>query len=121
VGGERSSVVSIATRLRTAKSGVRISVVARGFLFSGNVQTGSGAHQPPIQVVLGFFLGVKQPEREVNYLLPSSAELKYEWSYTSAPPICLYGVGRENCTFMWAWKNIGRGCPRIGCAGNIWA
>lgn len=26
--------------------------------------------------------------------------LKNEWSYTSAPPICLYGVDRDSITFF---------------------
>jgi hypothetical protein len=29
------------------------------------------------------FLGIKQPEREVDHLSPSRAEFKNEWSYTS--------------------------------------
>jgi hypothetical protein len=36
-------------------------------------------------------LGVKRPEREVDHSPPSSAEVKNEWTYTSAPPI-LHGV-----------------------------
>jgi hypothetical protein len=31
-------------------------------------------------------MGVKQPGREVHHSLPSSAEVKNDWSYTSTPP-----------------------------------
>ena len=34
-----------------------------------------------------------------HYLPPSSAEVRNEWSYTSAAPICLPGVDMHNCTF----------------------
>jgi hypothetical protein len=30
----------------------------------------------------GSFLGIKQPEYEVNYLLPYSAAVKNKWNYT---------------------------------------
>jgi hypothetical protein len=49
--------------------------------------------QSPIQWVPGApYLGVKRPGREADHLTPSSAEVKNEWSYTSTPPIRLYGV-----------------------------
>jgi hypothetical protein len=44
---------------------------------------------------------VKQSQCEVHHSSPSSAEIKTEWSYTSAPPKCHHGmVDRENCTFF---------------------
>jgi hypothetical protein len=46
----------------------------------------------------GTFPEVKWPEREVNHSSPSSAEIKNEWSYTSAPHICLHGMERESFT-----------------------
>ena len=48
--------------------------------------------QPTVQWVPGFFPGVKRQERKVYHSPSSSAELKNEWSYTSIPPIYLYGV-----------------------------
>jgi len=36
---------------------------------------------------------------EVNHSPPSSAEVKNEWSYTFAPPVCLYGLNRDKFTF----------------------
>jgi hypothetical protein len=50
----------------------------------------------------GSFLGVKRPESELNPQSPaSSAEIKNEWSYASAPPICLHGRGQgQLCLFQ---------------------
>jgi len=39
--------------------------------------------------------GTKWPGREVNHSLPSSAEVKNEWSYVSTLPVHLHGVDRE--------------------------
>jgi hypothetical protein len=47
-----------------------------------------GPTQPPIRYVPGV---VKRPYREADHL-PSSAEVKNAWSYTSTPPIRLHGV-----------------------------
>lgn len=40
--------------------------------------------------------GVKQPQHEGDHSPPSSAMVKNEWSYTSASPICLHGMDRDN-------------------------
>jgi hypothetical protein len=45
-------------------------------------------------------LVVKWPGHEVNYSPTSSARVKNEWSYTSALPVCLLGVNRENYVFV---------------------
>jgi len=37
-------------------------------------------------------LGVKRPGRETNHPLPSGAEVKIAWSYTSTHPLCLHGM-----------------------------
>ena len=41
------------------------------------------------------FPGVKRPELEVDHCPPPSAEVKNEWSYTSACTVFLYGVEGE--------------------------
>jgi hypothetical protein len=41
-------------------------------------------------------MGLKRQGCEVNESLPSSAEIKNEWSYTPAPHLCFHGVGKEN-------------------------
>ena len=61
-----------------------------------------GLTQVPIEWVLGFFfffcVGKKWlGNAEFNHSPHSSAEIKNEWSYTSAPPLCFLGVIRENC------------------------
>jgi hypothetical protein len=43
-------------------------------------------------ILLLISLGVKRPGREADHSSPSSAEFKNAWSYTSTPPIRLYGV-----------------------------
>jgi hypothetical protein len=43
--------------------------------------------------------GVKRPGREPDHSPPYSAEIKYEWIYTSTPPIRLHDVDRDNFTF----------------------
>ena len=45
-----------------------------------------------------FFAGVKRPGLEADHCPPSSAEVN-EWSYTSAPFLCLHGVDRDSFTF----------------------
>jgi hypothetical protein len=44
--------------------------------------------------------GIKQAEREADRLPQSSVEVRNEWSCTSTPPICLYGVRRVNFKFV---------------------
>jgi hypothetical protein len=39
---------------------------------------------------------VNWPEHEVNYLLPSGAEVKKEKNYISSRPICLHSLYKEN-------------------------
>jgi hypothetical protein len=64
------------------------------FLFTTASRTVLRPIEPPIQWVPGAFpLGVRRPGRETDHSLPSSAEVKNAWSYTSTPPIRLHGVG----------------------------
>jgi hypothetical protein len=59
----------------------------------------------------GFFPGGgggKRPRREVNHLLPSSATIKNEWSYTFTPLTRLHGVDEENVTFFYLTKWMSR-------------
>ena len=44
-----------------------------------------GPSNPLFNFYVGSFLGVKRPGREFDHSSPSSAEVKNEWSYTSAP------------------------------------
>ena len=45
-------------------------------------------------------LGLKQPGRESDPSLPSTTEVKNEWSYTSNPPIRFHGVARDIFNFI---------------------
>jgi hypothetical protein len=69
------------------------------FFFSKIVQTVSGTHPASYSmcfVVLA--LGLKWPGHEVTHVPPSSDVAKNKWSYTSALPVYLHGVDRDNCT-----------------------
>ena len=46
----------------------------------------------------GSFPGVSKLWCGVNCSPPSSAEVKKEWSYTSTPPVCRYGLDRDKFT-----------------------
>jgi hypothetical protein len=50
-----------------------------------------GTTQNSVHSVMEFFLGIKQPELDVNHL-PASPRVKNEWRFTSAFPIRLRGL-----------------------------
>jgi len=63
-----------------------------------------GTTQPPIQwVPQTLSLGVKWPEHVGDHSSPPSARVKYEWSYTSIPPICLHAMYRDNFIFKFTF------------------
>jgi hypothetical protein len=49
-----------------------------GAKFSALVQTSPGAHQPPVQWVLGLSRGKERPGRDADPLPPSTAVVKKE-------------------------------------------
>ena len=49
---------------------------------------------------MGSCLAEKQWEHEFDHLSSSSAEIKNEWSCTSAPPMYLHGADRDNSTYF---------------------
>jgi hypothetical protein len=56
------------------------------FLLTTLFRLASGPTQPPVQWVPGVLsLGVRWVGREADHSLPSSAEVKNAWSYTSPP------------------------------------
>jgi hypothetical protein len=58
-----------------------------------HVQTSSGAPASFIEHVLGALTpGLKQLRHETDHSPPCSAEIKNAYSYTSTPPVCLYGM-----------------------------
>jgi hypothetical protein len=66
-----------------------------------NFQTGSGNH--PASYPVGTRASSARSKAaggvKVTARLPSSAEVKNEWSYTSTALICLHGVDRDSCNF----------------------
>jgi hypothetical protein len=57
-----------------------------------------GPTQPPVKWVIEFFVRVKRPVRGVIHPLPSTEEIKKEWSCTSIQLMCLYSMGKETFT-----------------------
>jgi len=67
------------------------------FLFFSNMQIGSWVHTASCSIgTTALSLEIKQPKHEADHSPPSSVEVKNEWNYASAPPICLYGTVRDN-------------------------
>jgi hypothetical protein len=61
------------------------------FLYTMASRPVLGPTQPPIEWVLGELTpSVKWQGHEADYLTPSSANIKYAWSYTSIPPVHLH-------------------------------
>lgn len=59
-----------------------------------------GPNQPPTQWVPGVLSGIKRLKREVNYSSPYSVKVWNEWSNNCTPPLSLYGVDKDNMTFV---------------------
>jgi hypothetical protein len=63
------------------------------FLFATASRLALELTKPPIQWVSGALsLLVKRPQSEADHSPPSTTEVKKACSYTSTPPICIYGV-----------------------------
>jgi hypothetical protein len=57
---------------------------------------------PPSFLFKGYhhlFPGVKLLEHDIDPLLPSGAEVKNEWSYSSAHPVRNWGMGMDSVAF----------------------
>jgi len=96
----RSCIIYLATMLLAEQFTVEILVGVREFSLLQNCPDRLWS---PCSLLFnghqGSFPGrVKQPRREVNHLPPSTVEVKNEWSYTSASPICHHGVDRKDFT-----------------------
>jgi len=87
--------------LCAGQSGVRIPGRAQENLSLVHVtQTDCGVYLPFCSMGIGVhFWRVGRPGREVEQVLPSRAEVKNEWTYTSVPPVCFCGMDRGTFTF----------------------
>jgi hypothetical protein len=82
------------------RSEFRIPGTDKRFFSSKTVQTGSGALPASSSMGSGFI----SRGHEVNHSLPSSAEVKNEWSCTTTPLIYLmylHGVDRDSFTYTY--------------------
>jgi len=99
----RDSSVTTETRLRAGRPGFD-SRQGLGIFFRHRVQTYPGAHSASFPVGSGALtLGVKRRGHEADHSIPSTAEVKYAWSYISTLPYafmawCLVEY-RDNSTF----------------------
>jgi len=57
----------------------------------------------------GSFPGLKWPKREVDHPPLLSDDVRNEWIYTSAPPICLHGTNRDH--YAWIYNSQ----PLVSC------
>jgi len=82
----------IVTVLCAGQSDVRIPGRAQDILSLVHItQTGCGAHLPFYSMGTDVhFRRVRRPGRQAEQVLPSRAEVKNEWTYTSVPPVCAF-------------------------------
>jgi hypothetical protein len=87
-------VVSVVSSLWAGRSGVRFQAEVGDCLLKTYKPSLKPTHLPTPWVSGAVSSGVKRPRREVNHSALSSAEARNEWSYFSAPPVCLHGVDK---------------------------
>ena len=94
----QDSVTSTVTRLRAGQSGIQSQLGQEVSLSSPTwsdwlwglpwiLLMGTTAHSPG-----------PGPECVADHSPPTSAKVKNMWTYTSTPPLCLYGLERQNLT-----------------------
>jgi hypothetical protein len=89
----RRSSVSIVTRLQGGRPGFDFRQGLGFFIPTPLYRPALGLTQSPLQSVMGALSqGVKRPGRDAYHSLPSSAEFKNAWSYTSTPPVRLHDM-----------------------------
>ena len=82
--------VSTETGLRAGPYGVRIPWTQESSLLSKSSRSALGPNNFLSNGYRRSFWGVRQAGRETDHPPPPSAQVKNEWSYTSAPPIRLH-------------------------------
>jgi hypothetical protein len=118
-GSTLLNCLSVSTRLQAGRSKVRNPVREKICRFCKTSRPTLGPSSLLFTVYWGSFQIVKRPGREVNHPLPSSAEFKNEWSYTSASPIRFHWVKRENFAFTFVlralWNEITKDAELFTC------
>ena len=64
------------------------------------------ATRPTFSTYLEYFSGVKRRRCEVNHSPPSNAEVKNEWSYASASPVCHHGMEKEKLSYVFRLRKF---------------
>jgi hypothetical protein len=91
-----SHLCGIVTALWTERSTFWFPARAKGVAFLQNFQPVSGPTKLPLQCVLWLcFPAINWLGCEFDHSPRSSAKVRSEWSCTSAPTICLYGIDRN--------------------------
>jgi hypothetical protein len=99
--GSPTNYPSLGYGMDDRKIVVLLSENARNFALKRS-RLALGPTQPSIQWVPGSFAsGVRRTGREFDHSPPSGAEVKNEWSYTSAPSIRLL-VGKNLLALYWS-------------------
>jgi hypothetical protein len=94
-----AAIAQLVQWLRAGRSGVRIPTEESIFLLR-NVRIGRAAHSASYSMGTGVPpSGVKRSGREFGHSFPANAEVQDEWSYTSASPIHVNGMDRDDFTF----------------------
>jgi hypothetical protein len=105
----QGSSVGIAPRPQAGQSAVQILVAARDIPV---LQKRPDWLCDPLSLLFNAYRGSfpeeKGPRHEDEHSTASSAEAKNEWSYISAPPLCLHGEDRDNfivLSFYSSWQH----------------
>jgi len=93
------SVQRLATGWTVRSSGL-VKCKRQFFLHKEKSTPVPGHTQTPIRRVPVYLTLVKQPGQEGDHSPPSSADVKNEWRYTSAPRVRFHGLDRDNFTFF---------------------
>lgn len=109
-------MISIVIILRSGWLGVRILAETRKFSLLQIVKIVSGAHQPSIQCVPGFFPKDKAAGAWCRPLMLSSAEFKNEKSNAFTPTIRLHGFEGDNLTWLYYTEEVLAGARRVARA-----
>jgi len=84
----------------TGRSGAQVPAWEKDPSLFPNVQTGCRGPSCLVpNIYSNSLLGIKRRGHEIYHPSPPSEKIKNKWSYTSTPPICLCGVGKDSFTF----------------------